>query len=118
MKCSPRSVRSLVLSLLSFWVLVRVAQSYLEPGGTSFLLKILISFLAGAIVVFRQFRGGIRLLFSKLFSRRPKQTVSPGQSQAKTSKRKSGQEQSQQVDEDHGVAKEPSSTTVMEESRD
>jgi hypothetical protein len=118
MKRSPRSVRSLVLSLLSFWVLVRIAQSYLEPGGTSFLLKIVISCLAGAIVVFRQFRGSIRLLLSKLFSRRPKQAVSPGQSQATTSKRKSGQEQSKQIDVDHGVAKQPSSTTVMEESRD
>ena len=118
MNRSARSDRSFVLKTLSFWVLVRVAMSYLEPGGTSFLLKILISCLAGAVLLLRQSRELVRLFIAKLFSRKPKQAASLGRPQATSSKRKSDLKQGQQIDEAHIVAKKLTSTAVMEEPDD
>jgi hypothetical protein len=80
MKLSTRSDWSFVVNSLSLCVLLRVAHSYLEPGGTSYLLKILISCLVGVVLVFRRFSGSIRLLFARLLSRRAKKKISSEQS--------------------------------------
>ena len=66
MKPSLRLRRTFILNPLSFWILVRVSQSYLEPGTTSFLLKILISFLVGIVLVSRHVWRSIRFLLSKV----------------------------------------------------
>jgi len=67
---------SFVRDALAWWVLSHIAQSYLEPGTRSFLLKILVSFLAGAVLVIRHFRNGIRSLLARLPSRTEKQESS------------------------------------------
>jgi hypothetical protein len=66
MKPSLRLHQAFVLNPLSFWVLVRLSHSYLEPGTTSFLLKILISSLVGIVLVSRHVWKGIRFLLSKV----------------------------------------------------
>ena len=106
MKLSTRSGWSFVLNTLSLCVLVRVAHSYLEPGGTSFLLKILISCLVGIVLVFRRFSGSIRLLFSQLISRRTKKRISPEQSPLTTDKGESSQKQGRPIEQDSKVAQE------------
>jgi hypothetical protein len=97
MKLSPRSGWSFVLNTLSFWVLVRVAHSYLQPGGTSFLLKILISCLVGVVLVFRRFSGSIRLLLARLLSRRAKKKISSEQSPLTPDKGESSQKQGRPI---------------------
>jgi hypothetical protein len=46
--------------------MIRVAQSYLEPGTTSFLLKVVVSFLVGFAVLSRHIWRAIRSLFAKV----------------------------------------------------
>ena len=52
--------------LLSIIFIGKLVFAYLEPGSSSFLLKILISSLVGLVVFFRQILGYARLLFNKL----------------------------------------------------
>lgn len=48
------------------WMLwAYLARAYLEPGATSFFLKILISVLAGFVFVFRYIWLAVRSLFAK-----------------------------------------------------
>ena len=56
----------LIHSFAALLLLKKLGLSYLEPGSSSFLLKILISSLVGLVVFFRQILGYIRLLMSKL----------------------------------------------------
>ncbi len=73
MKPTRRFGRAFVLNAFLFWVLAGLARAYLEPGATSFLLKIIISSLVGIVLVFRPVWRSIRLLFSKPDSRKQKQ---------------------------------------------
>ena len=57
---------SLVKKLVPFWLLGRLSLAYLEPGSSSFLLKILISSLVALVVFFRQIWSYGRMLISKL----------------------------------------------------
>jgi hypothetical protein len=57
---------SLFKSFVRLLVVGKFALSYLEPGSSSFLLKILISSLVGLVVFFRQIWGYFLLLISKL----------------------------------------------------
>ena len=66
MKRSLHSHQSFALNALSFWTLIRVSQSYLEPGTSSFLLKIVVSLFIGFAVIFRHFWRAIRSLFTKV----------------------------------------------------
>jgi hypothetical protein len=52
--------------------MTRMALAYLEPGSSSFLLKILISGLAGFILASRYIWRTIRSLFAKRSSRQQK----------------------------------------------
>ena len=47
-------------------LLAKLAAAYLEPGSTSFLLKILISGLVGIAVFFRQIWSYLRILGKKI----------------------------------------------------
>jgi hypothetical protein len=88
-----RTGQALVLNAFSFWFLARVAHAYLEPGGTSFLLKLVISGLAGVVLVFSRFKGSIRLLFSRRPSGKAGKVVPQGQSQVATDEREATQEE-------------------------
>lgn len=59
MKTSKPFFSVLLLSLL--WA--NLTRAYLEPGASSFFLKILISTLAGFVFVFRYIWIGVRRLF-------------------------------------------------------
>lgn len=52
--------------LLKLLIIGKVVFSYLEPGSSTFLLKIIISSLVGLVVFFRQIFGYFRLLFNKV----------------------------------------------------
>jgi hypothetical protein len=52
--------------LLRMFMLLKVATSYLEPGSSSFLLKILISSLVAFAIFFRQIWGYVRLVWARL----------------------------------------------------
>lgn len=73
MKRSGNPTRLLAAGGLLFLLLIRLAPAYLEPGSTSFLLKILIAGLTGILLVYRGFWKSLRHLISKLTSRRRKQ---------------------------------------------
>ena len=70
MKRSSHSYQSFALKVISFWILARVSQSYLEPGTTSFLLKIVVSSLVGLVLVSRHIWRTIRSLFAKVSPQR------------------------------------------------
>ncbi|VAW35565.1 hypothetical protein MNBD_CHLOROFLEXI01-3313 [hydrothermal vent metagenome] len=57
---------SLLKSFVKLLIVGRLTLSYLEPGSSSFLLKILISSLVELVVFFRQIWGYFLLLISKL----------------------------------------------------
>lgn len=61
-------------------ILFKLAASYLEPGSSSFLLKLLVSGLVGLVVFFRQIWGFARALWRRLAGMR----ASPAKSNAPT----------------------------------
>lgn len=52
--------------LLRAFLLFKLATAYLEPGSSSFLLKILISSLVALAIFFRQIWGYVRLVWARL----------------------------------------------------
>ncbi len=58
--------------LLSSFILIKLATSYLEPGSSSFLLKILISSLVALVVFFRQIWSYVQVVWGKLSGKQPK----------------------------------------------
>ncbi len=52
--------------ILSTFILFRLTTAYLEPGSTSFLLKILISSLVALVVFFRQIWSYARAVLGRL----------------------------------------------------
>jgi hypothetical protein len=65
MKSSKHFGQVLFHNGVSFIFLVYLAQSYLEPGATSFLLKVIISALTGIVIVFRYIWLAFRAFFSR-----------------------------------------------------
>jgi hypothetical protein len=59
-----------VKRLVTFLLLGKLSTAYLEPGSSSFLLKILISSLVALVVFFRQIWSYGRMLFGKLSGKR------------------------------------------------
>ena len=57
--------------LIQIFLLYKLTASYLEPGSSSFLLKILISSLVGFIVFFRQIWGYVRAVWGKMSGKQP-----------------------------------------------
>jgi len=55
------------------YIAVRLMWAYIEPGYSTFLLKILISGLAGAAVILRPILKAIKYIFRQLFSGSDKQ---------------------------------------------
>ena len=68
-----RSMHSFIMTALVFRMLTRLALAYLEPGSTSFLLKIIISGLAGFVLASRYIWKTLRTLHAKLTSRQPQE---------------------------------------------
>jgi len=70
--------------LLSTFILFKLATAYLEPGSSSFLLKILISSLVAFVVFFRQIWSYVRAVLAKLSGKQPEkvelETAVPEQS--------------------------------------
>jgi len=58
--------------ILSTFILFRLTAAYLEPGSTSFLLKILISSLVALVVFFRQIRSYAQVVLGKLTGKQTK----------------------------------------------
>lgn len=56
--------------LLSLCILFKLATSYLEPGSSSFLLKIVISSLVALVVFFRQIWGYARAVWTRYSGKR------------------------------------------------
>lgn len=63
-------------NLFGVLTLGKLSLAYLEPGSSSFLLKILISSLVGLVVFFRQIWGYLRLLLNKLTQKKQATAVS------------------------------------------
>jgi hypothetical protein len=61
----------MIQKLFHTFILFKLATSYLEPGSSSFLLKILISSLVGFVVFFRQIWGYARAVWSRLTGKNP-----------------------------------------------
>ncbi len=57
--------------------LSHLSHSYLEPGSSSFLLKIIISSLAGIALFFKHIWAIIKPLYLQLFSKKPVQVAKP-----------------------------------------
>ena len=74
-KLSCKEKNNLMLKPLLFWAFGYLSYAYIEPGATSFLLKIVISGLVAIVLLFRGAWRMIRLLFSKPAS--PKQEQGP-----------------------------------------
>ena len=72
MKTSKPFGQSLFQNGVSLFILFNLVNTYLEPGATSFILKVIISALAGIAVAFRYIKGAFQVLFSKTV--RDKQT--------------------------------------------
>lgn len=56
--------------LVKITLLLKLTTFYLEPGSSSFLLKILISSLVALVVFFRQIWSYVRTIFVKVTGRR------------------------------------------------
>ena len=52
-----------------------ISRGYIEPGTTSFLLKLAISALLGIVLAFRYLRNQIQALFTRLFRKSQSQDV-------------------------------------------
>jgi hypothetical protein len=63
-------ISTLLQKLLPTFILFRLTTAYLEPGSSSFLLKILISSLVALVIFFRQIWGYARAVWGKLASKR------------------------------------------------
>lgn len=62
----------LILRLFArMFLLFQLATSYLEPGSSSFLLKIIISSLVGFVVFFRQIWSYVQAILNKATGKRP-----------------------------------------------
>jgi hypothetical protein len=75
MKSSSLFRPTIVLNALLALILARLTLAYLEPSPSSFLLKILISGLAGLVLAYRFIWRTIRLLFSKFVSGKKKKAA-------------------------------------------
>lgn len=57
--------------LFHIFILFKLAASYLEPGSSSFLLKILISSLVALVIFFRQIWGYVQAVLGRLSGKQP-----------------------------------------------
>ena len=61
----------MIQKLFHTFILFKLATSYLEPGSSSFLLKILISSLVALVVFFRQIWSYAQAVVGRLSGKRP-----------------------------------------------
>lgn len=59
-------MRTVLKKILPSLILFKITTAYLEPGSSSFLLKILVSGLVGFVVFFRQIWSYVRAVWGKL----------------------------------------------------
>jgi hypothetical protein len=74
MKTKRLAALPLLQNVLLLWTLLCLVPAYLEPGASSYLLKLLISALVGIVVTVRRVRSVIRSL---LPGRKPRQQEQP-----------------------------------------
>ncbi|WP_420643499.1 hypothetical protein [Candidatus Leptofilum sp.] len=68
-------IKTAVFNIFRATLLTKIGAAYLEPGSTSFLLKIIISGLVGIVIFFRQIWSYIRLLWDKIRGKKKEVSV-------------------------------------------
>ena len=68
------SERLILALIFVFFVFSKNAEAYIEPGTTTYLLQILIAFLAGGIYAIKIFWNKIKMVFIALFTKKMKTT--------------------------------------------
>jgi hypothetical protein len=70
-----RHISFLLLYFAKIFFLTKLSTFYLEPGSSSFLLKMLISSLIGFVVFFRQIWSYVRAMLSKVSGQQKKPII-------------------------------------------